>query len=176
MKKVSEIFKEESDKILQKDLSNNSGLFFFNYSGVDSTDLSVLRRNLKNCGAKIFITKNSFINLTLKKIDKGKDILDLIDGPTALIFVRDDPIGPSKILTEFAKTHETIKLRGGLINDRLIQAQDFKMLANIPPREVLYQQLATAINGPISKLAVSLNQIVLKLVYALKIVSEKKEK
>ena len=100
--------------------------------------------------------------------------MNFIDGPTALVFVGDDPISPSKVLTEFAKTHESIKLRGGFIADRIINEQDFKMLAKTPPRGVLIQQLAVALNGPITKLAIDLKQILTKLAYALKALSEKK--
>lgn len=176
MKKVSDIFKKLSDEQLQKDLSNSPGLFFVGYSGVSSADLTVLRRDLGFLGSRMFITKNSFVNLALKKGNKDKEVFDFVDGPTALVFVDDDPIGPAKILTSFVKSHDSVKLRGGYIRNRLLQAQDFKMLASIPSREVLYQQIAIAFNGPLSKLVMSLNQIVTKLCYALKAISEKKEK
>lgn len=176
MKKVSEIVREKSDKRIKDNLADNPGLFFFNYSGVSAADLNFLRRNLKNVGAKMFVAKNSFINVSLKDLDNQEELSKAVDGPTALIFVSDDPIGPSKVLTEFAKTHESMKLRGGYVRDRLLKATDFKMLANIPPREVLYQQIASVFNAPMSKLAMSLNQIVTKLAYALKAISEKKDK
>ncbi|MBL7130048.1 MAG: 50S ribosomal protein L10 [Candidatus Omnitrophica bacterium] len=175
MKKVSEIFKEISDRQLKEDLNINSGLFLFKYTGVSSVDLTHLRKDLRNVGARMFVTKNNFINVALKLINKGKDISGFVDGPIALVFVKDDPVGPSKVLTDFAKNNKTIELKGGYIKDRVVHSQDFKMLASIPPRQVLYQQIAMAFNGPISKLALSLNQIVAKLAYALKALSDKKK-
>lgn len=176
MKKVSDIFRELTDKHLKENLNSNEGLFLFKYTGATSADLTKLRRNLKNVHAKMFVAKNSFINIALKSINKGNDVLSLIEGPTALIFVKNDPVGVSKVLIDFAKTHETVVLRGGYFNDRVINSQDFKMLANIPPKQVLYQQVAVAFNAPVSKLAMSLNQIVTKIAYALKAVSDKKGK
>jgi len=176
MKKVSEIFKEISDKQLKENLSLNSGLFFIKYSGISSADFTQLRRNLRSRGAQVFVTKNNFINVALKSINIGKDVSGFVNGPTALVFIKDDPVGPSKVLTEFAKNNENIELKGGYIYDKVIQSKDFKILANIPPKQVLYQQIATALNGPISKLATSLNQILVKLAYALKAVSDKKQK
>ncbi|MDD5005527.1 MAG: 50S ribosomal protein L10 [Candidatus Omnitrophica bacterium] len=176
MKKVSSLFKELSDKQLKENLRGNQGLYLFKYSGVNSADLTKLRRNLTSVGAKMFVTKNSFINLALKSINKGKDVLGFIDGPMALVFIKDDPVSPAKVLTDFAKAHESISLKGGYINDGIIQSKDFKILANIPPRQVLYQQVAMAINGPLSKLAISLNQVMAKLAYVLKALSDNKEK
>ncbi|MFH1622532.1 MAG: 50S ribosomal protein L10 [Candidatus Omnitrophota bacterium] len=176
MKKVSEIFKEISDKQLKEDLSLNSGLFFINYSGISSADFTQLRRDLRGVGARVFVTKNNFINVALKFNNIGKEATEFVNGPTALVFIKNDPVGPSKVLTEFAKKNDNLELKGGYIFDKVIQKKDFKILANIPPRQILYQQVAIALNGPIAKLATSLNQIIAKIVYALKAVSDKKEK
>ena len=175
MNKVSDLVKKFTDEKLKKDFNNNPGLFLINYSGVSSADLTVLRRDLTSFGSKMFIVKNSYIDVALKDIDKGKEVKGMMSGPTALIFIDEDPVGPAKVLTDFAKTHDSLKLRGGYIRDRLLEVKDFKMLASIPPREILYQQIAVACNGPVTKLAQSLNQIVTKLCYALKAISDKKE-
>lgn len=174
MKKVSEIFKEVSDRQLKEELRSNSGLFLFKYSGVSSAELTRLRRDLRSAKARMFVTKNNFVALALKAINKGKEVLDFIDGPVALVFIGDDPVSPSKVLTDFAKTHEAIQLKGGFVNDRVIYPQEFKVLASIPPRQVLYQQVALVLNGPISKLAINLNQIVVKLACVIKALSDKK--
>jgi large subunit ribosomal protein L10 len=175
MKKISEILKEKSDSKLKEDLKLNAGLFFIKYSGVSSANLTQLRRNLKNAGARMFVTKNNFISVALKTINIGKDIAEFVNGPVALIFVKDDPVAPSKVLTDFAKSNSAVELKGGYIKDRVIRLQDFKVIANIPSRQVLYQRVATSFNSPISKLAMSLNQILAKLAYALKAVSDKKK-
>lgn len=174
MKKAGDIVREFSDERIQKDARDCSGMFFVGYSGVNSVDLTILRRGLGSFGSQLFVTKNSFINFALKKAKKDKDMAGFVDGPTALIFVHDDPVGPAKILTEFVKTHESMKLRGGYLQERLLEPQDFKMLASIPGRTVLYQQLACVLIGPVSKLAMDLNQIITKLCYALKALSDKK--
>lgn len=176
MKKVSELFKEIADKQLKENLGLNSGLFLFNYSGVSSANLTQLRRDLKNAGARMFVTKNNFTNVALRSINIGKELSEFINGPTALVFVKDDPVGPSKILAEFAKNNDSIKLKGGYIHDKIVQSKDFKILASIPSRQVLYQQVAMAFNAPIAKLATSLNQIIVKVAYALKAISDKKQK
>lgn len=176
MKKVSEIIKKRADERLQKDLESSMGIFLVGCSGVSSADLTALRRDLDSFGARMFVAKNSFMSVALKKAEKDPRVLDFIDGPTALVFISDDPVGSAKALTNFAKSHESMKLRGGYLRDRLLQAQDFKVLANIPPRHVLYQQIAFAFNGPLTKLATSLNQIIVKLCFALKAVGEKKQK
>jgi large subunit ribosomal protein L10 len=176
MKKIGDIVKELIDRQLKESLKINEGLFLFKYAGVTSADLTQLRRSLKGVNAKMFVTKNSFINLALKAIDKTQAATDLIEGPTALVFVKQDPIGVSKVLTGFSKTHETVVLKGGFLKDRRMDPQDFKVLAGLGSKQDLYQQIASVLNAPASKLAMGLNQIVAKLAYALKAVSDKKGK
>ena len=176
MKRTSDIFRELADKRIEGDLKNCEGLFFVGFSGVNSADLTTLRRELHSSGSRMFVTKNSFVSQTMKKANKDAAVIDFLNGPTALVFVSEDPVKPAKVLVEFLKTHETMKLRGGFVRDRLIQTSDFKMLASIPSRSVLYQQIAIGCNGPLSKLVQSLNQITAKLCYALKAVADKKDK
>jgi len=179
MKKVSQIFKEKVDLKLKDDLNNHPGVLVLNYSGVESAGLTELRKSLNASGAKLFITKNKFSLLAFKNVLDTKiteSVAQFIDGPVGLVFIQEDPVATCKALTEFAKTYTNIKLKGGYLKEQIINKQDFKIIANIPPRQVLYQQIAIGFNAPIAKLATSLNQIIAKLAYSLKDLIDKKQK
>ena len=176
MKRVSEIVKDITDKNLQENINKSEGVFFINYSGVSSADMTALRRNLSVSGSRMVVSKNSYFTNSLKKEQKNEAVTSLISGPTALVFIEDDPVKPVKVLTDFLKTHDSVKLQGGYIRERMLEVQDFKVLASIQSREVLYQQIAIACNGPVTKFATSLKQILAKVCYAVQAVREKKEK
>jgi len=179
MKKVSQIFKEAVDKQLKEAIQDNKGVFVVGFSGVGSSMLTDLRKNLKAIGTRFFITKNKFISLAFRNSLDSKmaeEVIKFIDGPIGLVFVKDDPVVVCKALTDFRKVCEKIDLRGGYLNQQIINKDDFKVISSIPPREVLYQQLVTAINSPIARLAMSLNHIIGKLVYALNDLVNKKQK
>jgi len=179
MKKVSQIFKETVDSQLSQDLKSSSGVFVIGCSGIGSAVLTDLRKNLKSIGSKLFITKNKFSSLAFKNsLDSTivQDVTKFLNGPVGLIFVKDDPVPTCKTLTEFAKTCEKMELKGGYLNQQIINKQDFKAIASIPPRQVLYQQIAMTLNAPIAKLAMSLNQVIGKLAYALNDLINKKQK
>ena len=179
MKKVSTIVKDRIDDKLKDGLKNSLGVLFVGYSGVASSNMSELRKSLKSSGAELFVTKNRFSSLALKN-SLASQIADsagkFIDGPVGLVFIKDDPVSVCKMLTEFSKTCTALELKGGYLEEQIIDKQDFKKIASIPSRQVLYQQIATGLNAPIAKLAMSLNQIIASVVYALKGIIDKKNK
>jgi large subunit ribosomal protein L10 len=92
-----------------------------------------------------------------------------------MVFVKDDPIAASKIIVNFIKEHEALQIRGGFMAERVITSGDIKAIAKLSSRQALYSAVASVLNAPIAKLAMSLNQIIAKLAYALKAVAEKKK-
>jgi large subunit ribosomal protein L10 len=172
--KIGELYRNLVTLELKKRLSNSSDVIMLNYHKLRSAEMTQLRKDLKGAGASILVTKNSFARKVLDEVKKPAEVLSYLDGPMAFIFVKDDPVAVSKVLVDFAKTHEAAGIRGGLMSERVLTLEDIKRLSKIPSRHVLLGQVASALNAPIGKLAMSLNQIVAKLAYALKAVSDKK--
>ena len=173
MKRIGLLFKEISEKQIKNNLKNSSSLFIVKYSGVDSPDLSALRRSLRSAKADLFVVKNSIARRALK--DSGLDpLIKAIEGPCGLVFVQEEPVDASRVLYNFSREHESLKLAAGFLKDKLLEKKDIEALAKLPSREVLRAQVVMVLNAPISRLAMVLNQTLRKFVYCLDQIRQKK--
>jgi large subunit ribosomal protein L10 len=175
MKKLGLLFKETSENRIKDTLKDSGAVFIIKYSGVSSPDLSALRRGLKISHATLFVTKNSVARRALKSSGL-EGLIKSVEGPCGLVFAKDEPVGTSKVLCNFTKDHEQLKLEGGFLEDRLLERSDIEALAKLPSREVLRAQVVMVLNSPISGLVITLNQILAKFVYCLDQIRQKKPK
>lgn len=173
MKRIGLLFREISEKRIRDNLKSSSSLFIVKYSGLSSPDLSLLRQSLKSTKAELFVIKNSIAKRALK--DLGfESLIKSIEGPCGLIFVKEEPVDASKVLYNFNKGHEQLKIEGGFLKDKVLQRQDIEAMAKLPSREVLRAQIVMTLNAPISMLAMVLNQALRKFVYCLDQIKQKK--
>ena len=128
------------------------------YRGLDVAQMSELRRSLRAVGGEYKIYKNTMVRLAVSDFDA--DLSDLLTGPTAIAFVgtaadgdRADPSAVAKALRDFSRANRSLVLKGGLLSDRMLSAEDVLALADLPSRDVLLAQLAGALSAPMSKLA-----------------------
>ncbi|HAJ57398.1 MAG TPA: 50S ribosomal protein L10 [Candidatus Omnitrophica bacterium] len=175
-KKIGELYRDLVSRELKHRLDSSTDVFLFSYHKLKSAEMTSLRKNLKTAGASVLVTKNSFMKKAFETVGKPSEAISLLDGPMAMVFVKDDPIGVSKVLMDFVKQHEVMSVRGGFLAERLLSPEDIKKISTLFSRQALYGQVASTLNAPIGKLASTLNQIVTKLVYALGALKDKKEK
>jgi large subunit ribosomal protein L10 len=123
------------------------------YRGLTVTELKALRRAL---GSEV---KYSVVKNTLTKIaarEAGITVLDdLLSGPTAIAFIKGDPVEAAKGLRDFAKAHPTLVIKGGILDSKPMTPDEIRKLADLESREVLLAKLAGAMKGSLSQ-AVSL--------------------
>jgi large subunit ribosomal protein L10 len=167
MEKIGVLYRENMRQQLKKGLDKKGSAFLMCYSGVKSADMSELRRELKQWGAKIYVTRNTLAKRTLKDLGLEK-ISDFVQGPTAFVYSDGDAAVIAKALQKFSQAHESVKLRGGFLSDSVIDDKQFKELASLPTREVLYAQLLGTLNAPLNNLVFILNTSISKLLYILK--------
>jgi len=173
MKKIGLIFKETSEKQIKNRIKDSDSLFIVKYSKLSSPDMTSLRMSLKTANASLFVVKNSVARRALK--DSGLDtLLKNIDGPCGLIFAKDEPVGASRILYNFAKDHEPLKLEGGIFKDKVLERKDIETLAKLPGKEALRAQVVMALNSNILRLVMVLNGNLRKFVYCLSQIKNKK--
>jgi large subunit ribosomal protein L10 len=102
-------------------------------------------------------TKYSVVKNTLTKIaakDAGVDLSpDLLQGPSAVAFIKGDPINAAKSLRDFAKENPLLIIKGGIYEGKAISAAELMQLANLESREVLLAKLAGAMKGSLAKAA-----------------------
>lgn len=174
MKTLGILFKESSESRIKKSIKESNVFFIVRYSGLSGPDLNILRQSLKGAKAELFVARNNIAKRALKDL-KNEDLLKLIEGPSGFIFTKDEPVGTSKILYNFSKDHENLKLEGGFLNDRVIGKKDIEILAKLPSREVLIAQALMAMKSPITGLVMVLKGNLRKLVYCIEQIKNKKQ-
>ena len=173
MKKFGLLVKEISENRIKDKLKNSDALFIIKYSGLSGPDLSSLRQGLKEPKATFFVAKNSVARRALKSA--GLDsLIKKIEGPSGLIFVKDESVEISKVLCNFVKGHEKLKLEGGFLNDKILETKDIEALSKLPSKEILRAKVVMALNSPIVGFVVVLNQTLKKFVICLDQIRKKR--
>lgn len=143
------------------------------YRGLTVEQLYELRGRLRESDSSLFVVKNSFLKIAGDNL-KLEEISGFLGTPTAVVAGRGDIAQTTKILTAFAGEHNLPILKGGLLGDQVLSAEDFEEIAKIPPRAVLLSQVVGTIASPMSGLVGVLNQKLCSLLYVLKAAAEKK--
>jgi len=143
------------------------------YSGIAVGPMQELRRSLREAGGEYKIYKNTLVRLAVREL--GLDIEDLLYGPTAIAFVAPgpdgragDPVLVAKALKEFAKTDPNLVIKGGLLGDRLLSADEADALADVAPREELLSRFAGGLAAPMQRFASLLSALPTNFAYALR--------
>ena len=126
-------------------------LMVADYRGLTMTQIDELRTRLIEAGARFTVVKNTLTRLAAEEAGT-KDVLELIEGPTAIAFLEadGDPVAVAKVLNETARAHDVLVIRGGILDGAVVGDADIKRLATLPPAEVLQAQLVGAVAGPLT--------------------------
>jgi len=131
------------------------------YRGINVGDVTGVRAKLRGANTEYRVIKN---NITRRALEKCgfEGLNDLLTGPTAVVLGYEDYLEPSKVIYEYAKANDFYKIKGGIIEGKVVSAEEIITLAKLPSREQLLSMLAGALLGNISKLAVALDQVKLQ--------------
>lgn len=158
---------------LREDIERSNALLLTDYRGLTVKEISALRRSLREAGAEYKVVKNSLFELAAESMaDSG--LPQLLEGPTAVAFVRNDPVLSAKVIADFMREHKTLSIKGGFVEGQLYTADQIQALSKVPPRDVLVAQLLGSIQLPISNLVGTLQGLVSSLVYTLQAVADQK--
>ena len=173
MKKLGLLFKETSESRIKNSLKSSGSVIILKYSKLSSPDLTSLRRSLVESNADFFVVKNSVARRALK--ESGMDaLLKSIEGPCGMVFVKEEPVDVSRLLCNFSKDHEHLKIEGGLLKDRVLTKADIDSLAKLPGKDALRAQVVYTIKSPITGLVMTLSGTLKKFVICLDQIKQKK--
>ena len=167
--------REEKTKLVEElrgDIQNSSGFLLTDYRGLTVSELSEFRRKLDEAGANYRVVKNRLFQLAAEGF-VDSELAQLLEGPTAVAFVRDDPIAPARAIAEFMRGHKTVSIKGGFVEGHLYDADKIRALSTVPPHEVLVSQLVGAVQSPIAGLVGTLQGLMSELVYTIQAVADK---
>lgn len=150
--------KEELVKALAERMKSAKVIILTDYRGINVEDVTKLRADLRNVNAEYKVIKNNIIKRALDMNgESGLD--DLLVGPTAILMGDEDYLEPSKVIYNFTKNNDFYKIKGGIIDGKVMTAEEIIALAKLPSRQELLAKLAGCLLANISKLAVALDQV-----------------
>ena len=143
---------------LAKVLKDAKVVLLTDYRGITVADVTKLRADLRNANAEYKVIKNNIIRRALE-VNGESGLNELLEGPTAIVYGTGDYLEPAKIIYNFSKDNDFYKIKGGIIDGKVMTAEEIITLAKLPSRQELLGMLAGALLGNISKLAVGLNEV-----------------
>ena len=128
------------------------------YRGINVSDVTGLRAELRKSNSEYKVIKN---NITRRALAEAgiEGLENLLEGPTAVIMNNEDYLETAKAIYNYSKDNEFYKIKGGVIDGKVMTTEELITLAKLPSRETLISMLAGALLGNISKLAVALDQV-----------------
>lgn len=171
---LSKAKKEVLFQEVKEKLDKASVLVLTNYKGLNVSSATKLRRELRNNGSELKVSKNT---ITLKAVKElgYEGLEEYLQGPTAIAFGFEDLVSPAKIISEFAKTNKALEIKGGYLEGRAITADEVKYLADLPSKEVLLGQLVGGMQSPMYGFAGCLQGMLRNFVYGLEAIRKQKE-
>jgi large subunit ribosomal protein L10 len=150
-------------------------IFAVDYRGISVPQAAELRSKLREADASFRVVKNRLTKRAADQVGEER-LAELLQGPTALTFVRGDTAQAAKTISSFTKEHEVLAFKGGFMDGLVLDEEKFKAIARLPGREVLDGQLAGVVASPLTGLVRGLGSMVSGLANQLQQLQEQKEK
>jgi large subunit ribosomal protein L10 len=154
--------KEEKAAVVDEiagQLKDAEAIFAVDYRGISVPQAAELRARLRDADATFRVVKN---RLTLRAAEKAgaEELRDLLEGPTALTFVRGDAAVAAKAINDFSRSADVLEFKGGRLGEQVLTVDEIKSIARLPARDVLHAQLVGTIAAPVTGLVRGLNQLI----------------
>ena len=168
--------KDRKAEIVQEVASLIEGagaVFAVDYRGISVPEAAELRRRLGEAGASFRVVKNTLTRLAADRAEAA-ELKQLLDGPTALTFVKPDgdPVLAAKALSTFLRERELLEFKGGQMEGAPLSVEELQALARLPGREALQAQLVAVIASPITGLVRGLNGLIAGLASQLRQIAD----
>jgi len=165
--------KEEIVQKLRKEFEEVPAVFVTTFQGMTAEESNLLRKKLREAGARYQVVKNTLLRLASSGTP-AEPLQQFIEGPTGVAICYEDPIAVAKVLVEFAKEHEALINRGGMLGGKPLEASSLEALAKVPPREVLMAQFLGLLQAPMAQFVQLLAAVPRNFLYVLNAIKEKK--
>lgn len=149
--------KEEVTK-LAKEFKEAKLILLTDYRGITVDAVTQLRTDIRNVNAEYKVIKNNITARALKEAGI-EGLEEQLEGPTAVIIAKEDYLEPAKAIYKFSKDNDFYKIKGGVIEGKVMSEKEIITIAKLPSRETLLSMLAGALLANIQKVAVAIDQV-----------------
>lgn len=155
--------KKQSVAEITENFKDSESVVVVDYRGLDVAEITALRKELRDNGITYKVYKNTMVRRAVEDVELG-ELNDILVGPTAIAFGKEDVVAPARILYDFAKKHKELEIKGGVIQGSVADVTQLEELSKLPDHNGLISMLLSVLQAPIRNLA-----------YATKAISEQKE-
>jgi large subunit ribosomal protein L10 len=140
-------------------LKGAEAIFAVDYRGISVPQAKELRVKLAEADATFSVVKNRLAKRAVEET-KTEGLDDLLTGPTALTLIKGDPVIAAKTISTFAREHDVLVFKGGIMDGQPLEPDQFLAIARLPAVEVLHGQMVGLIASPLTGLAAGLNNLI----------------
>jgi large subunit ribosomal protein L10 len=133
---------------------NSVSTIVVDYRGLNVAEVTELRKQLREAGIEFKVLKNSITRRAAEAAGLA-GLTEALTGPNAIAFSTEDVVAPAKILNNFAKAHEALEIKAGVIEGNVASVEEVKALAELPSREGLLSMLLSVLQAPIRNFALA---------------------
>lgn len=160
---------------LRENITGSQASFIVGYKGLSVGQMQALREQLREKGGALKVAKARLMKRAVDGVDGAQDLTPHLHDQIGLVFATQDCSAIAKVLSDFAKENQGLLLNAGLMESRLLTDVDVKRIASLPSREILLAQVCGALKAPTGKFVNVLNMLILRLLWTLKAVADKKQ-
>uniref|UniRef100_UPI003FF09473 50S ribosomal protein L10 n=1 Tax=Candidatus Ventrenecus sp. TaxID=3085654 RepID=UPI003FF09473 len=146
--------KKETVNDIVNNIKDSESVILFQYQGLTVAELSELRKKLRETDATVKVYKNTLLKRALDELNLSFD--GFLEGPNAILFGK-NLLEPIKVIADFAKGHEKLEIRIGIISGSVADLATINEYATIPSREGLLTMLAAGMMEHVRNLSIALN-------------------
>jgi large subunit ribosomal protein L10 len=169
MKKQEKIYQVQN---LEEKIKQAKAIAFASYQGLTVEQITSLRKEIKKNGGELEVTKNTLLTRAFE--NNGLKFEQELSGPNAVIWAYEDEVSPFKVLFDFSKENEALKIKNGFLGKEAIDLEKLTHLASLPSMDELRAKVVGGLISPIAGLHNNLRSNLLKLLLTLKSAQEKK--
>ena len=150
--------KQELVNQIAEEIKASSSVVIADYRGLNVAEVTELRNNMRNEGLTFKVYKNSLVRRAMEQARiEGLD--EVLTGPNAFAFSTDDAVAPARVLNDFAKQHENLELKAGVIEGKVADQAEIKAIASLPSREGLLSMLLSVLTAPMRNTALAVKAV-----------------
>jgi large subunit ribosomal protein L10 len=151
---------------LGKQLAQSPTLYLTDFTGIAVKPMTELRRKMRAAGVEFVVAKNT---LALRAMEQAlvTGVEGVMAGPTGFVLAGEDPVGVAKLLAEFQREHQGLKVKAGLVDGQPVTADEVKRLASLPSYDQLLGQTLGLLQAPLQGFAGALDGLLYQMVGAL---------
>jgi Ribosomal protein L10 len=139
-------------------MRNASSTIIVDYLGLSVEEVTKLRRELRDAGVEMRVLKNNLMRRAADELEVS-ELKDSLVGPNAALFATEDATAAARVAYNFAKEHEALELKAGIMEGNYVSVEQVRELAALPGREGMYSMLLSVLQAPIRNLAYVASQI-----------------